>query len=75
MWIRVFPAQPITKKPLEVKMGKGKGDVDKYAVKIKRWRILFEISWVDKKTAQEVFKQAWYKLSVKTRMVEKNEIN
>lgn len=36
MWIRVFPAQPITKKPLEVKMGKGKGDVDKYAVKIKR---------------------------------------
>ncbi|MFA7284373.1 MAG: 50S ribosomal protein L16 [Candidatus Absconditabacterales bacterium] len=75
LWIRVFPAQPITKKPLEVKMGKGKGDVDFYAVKVKRGRVLFEITGVDKTTAQEVFKQAGYKLSVQTRLVEKNEIN
>jgi large subunit ribosomal protein L16 len=44
LWIRVFPAQTITKKPLETKMGKGKGDVDTYAVKVKRGRVLFEIS-------------------------------
>ncbi|HMY80731.1 MAG TPA: 50S ribosomal protein L16 [Candidatus Absconditabacterales bacterium] len=75
MRLRVFPAQTITKKPLEVKMGKGKGDVDKYAVKVKRGRVLFEISGLDKNTAQEAFKQAGYKLSVRTRVVEKNEIN
>ena len=75
IWLRVFPAQTITKKPLEVKMGKGKGDVDQYAVKVKRGRVLFEISWLDRTTAQEAFKQAWYKLSVQTRIVEKNEIN
>jgi large subunit ribosomal protein L16 len=75
MRIRVFPAQTITKKPLETKMGKGKGDVDKYAVKVKRGRILFEVSGIDKTVASEVFKQAGYKLSVQTRIVEKNEIN
>lgn len=75
MRIRVFPAQTITKKPLETKMGKGKGDVDKYAVKVKRWRVLFEVSGIDKAVATEVFKQAGYKLSVQTRIVEKNEIN
>ena len=56
-------------------MGKGKGDVDKYAVKVKRGRVLFEISGVDKATALEVFRQAGYKLSVRTRLVEKNEMN
>lgn len=73
-WIRVFPDQPITKKPLEVKMGKGKWDLDYYAVKVKKGMILFEISGVDRATAEEVFKQANYKLSCKTRLVEKWEI-
>nr|WP_244831543.1 50S ribosomal protein L16 [Candidatus Vampirococcus lugosii] len=71
IWIRVFPDVPYTKKGLEMPMGKGKGDVDAFRVRVKRGRILFEINGVSKKVAQEAFKQASYKLPVSTRLVAK----
>lgn len=74
IWIRVFPDVPYTKKWLEMPMGKGKWDVDAFRVRVKRWRILFEINWVSKKVAQEAFKQASYKLPVSTRLVAKWEV-
>ena len=72
--IRIFPDVPITKKWLEMPMGKGKGDVDKYAAKVKRGKILFEITGVDRETAEDIFSRATHKLPVKGRMVEKWEI-
>lgn len=55
-------------------MGKGKGDVDSYRVRVKRGKMLFEISGVDRETAKKVFRQASYKLPVKTTMIERGEI-
>lgn len=74
IWIRVFPDVPYTKKWLEMPMGKWKWDVDKYRVRVKRWRVLFEINWVDLKIASEAFKQASYKLPLRTKTIWKNEI-
>lgn len=74
IWIRVFPDMPYTKKWLEMPMGKGKWDLEKYVVRVKRWRILFEINWVSRKVADEALKQASYKLPISTRVVEKWEV-
>lgn len=74
IWFRVFPDLPYTKKGLEMPMGKGKGDVDSYRVRVKRGKMLFEISGVDRETAKKVFRQASYKLPVKTTMIERGEI-
>lgn len=74
LWIRVFPDLPYTKKGLEMPMGKWKWDVDKFVVRVKRWRILFEVNGLDKKTAMEAFRQASYKLPVWTRITEKWEV-
>lgn len=74
IWIRVFPDLPYTKKWLEMPMGKWKWDVDHYRVRVKRWRVLFEVNWIDKATAVEAFKQASYKLPLKTRTVERSEV-
>ena len=75
IWIRVFPDVPVTKKPLEVKMGWGKGSVDHYMARIKRGRMLFEINGVDYETAKDIFKKASYKLPLRTRTVTRWEIN
>jgi len=72
VWIRVFPDKPITKKPPEVTLGGGKGDVDKYVVVIKPGRILFEVDGVSKEIATEALKHASYKLPVRTKVVSKN---
>ena len=72
VWIRVFPDKPITKKPPEVTLGGGKGDVDKYVVVIKPGRILFEIDGVSKEIAAQALKLASYKLPVKTKVVLKD---
>lgn len=72
---RVFTDLPYTKKWLEMPMGKGKWDVDIYRVRVLPWKMIFEISWVDRATAEEVFKQASYKLPVSTTLVAKWEIN
>ena len=69
VWIRVFPDKPITKKPPEVTLGGGKGDVDKYVVVIKPGRVLFEVDGVPKETAVQALKMAGYKLPVRTKIV------
>lgn len=69
MWIRIFPDKPITKKPLEVRMGKGKGGVEYWAAVVKPGRVLFEVSGVPLETAQEALRLAAQKLPVKTKFI------
>ena len=68
-WIRVFPDMPFTSKPAEVKMGKGKGDIQGYCVPVKPGRVLFEVDGVDNKTAIEALVAAGAKLPVKTKVI------
>ncbi|HBQ35274.1 MAG TPA: 50S ribosomal protein L16 [Rhodobacteraceae bacterium] len=69
VWIRIFPDVPVTSKPTEVRMGKGKGSVDFWAAKVKPGRIMFEIDGVTDAVAREALRLAAMKLSVKTRTV------
>ncbi|HOM33116.1 MAG TPA: 50S ribosomal protein L16 [Candidatus Paceibacterota bacterium] len=71
VWIRVFPDKPITKKPPEVTMGGGKGDVDHYAFPLKKGRIIYEIDGVSEEMAIEALKRASYKMPVKTKIIKK----
>jgi large subunit ribosomal protein L16 len=68
-WIRIFPDKPVTKKPAETRMGKGKGSVEYYVAVIKPGRVLFEISGLDEQLSHEVLKQAGHKLPIKTQVV------
>ncbi len=69
LWIKIFPDKPITKKPLEVRMGKGKGAVEYWAAVVKPGRILFEISGVPIEVAKEALRLAAQKLPVKTKFI------
>src|SRR5207344_1467473 len=69
LWIRVFPDKPITKKPLEVRMGSGKGAVEQWVAVIKPGRVLFEISGVPEKDARDAFRLAAAKLPLETRVL------
>lgn len=69
VWIRVFPDKPITKKPLEVRMGKGKGSVEYWIAQIQPGRMLFEIEGVSEDLAREAFKLAAAKLPINTAFV------
>ena len=69
VWIRIFPDVPVTSKPVEVRMGKGKGSVDYWACKVKPGRIMFEIDGVSEDVAREALRLAAMKLPVKTRVV------
>ncbi|WP_415882733.1 50S ribosomal protein L16 [Neptuniibacter sp. SY11_33] len=71
IWIRVFPDKPISKKPLEVRMGKGKGAVEYWVAQIKPGKILFEMSGVDEQLASEAFTLAAAKLPVATTIVKR----
>ena len=62
LWIRVFPDRPVTKKPLEVRMGGGKGAPEEWAAQVKPGRVMYEISGVDEATAREAFRLAAHKL-------------
>lgn len=73
LYIRVFPYLGITKKPAEVRMGNGKGTVDKWDAVIDKGMIMFEIGGAPEAVAKEALHQAGYKLSVKTRVVKKGE--
>lgn len=73
VWIRVFPFKPVTKKPAETRMGKGKGDVAGYVAPVKRGTMLFEISGLPEDVAKEAFRLASHKLPVKTRVVSREE--
>jgi len=70
-WMRIFPDKPISKKPQEVRMGKGKGDFDHWSAVIRRGRVMFEIGGVPKDYAQGVFRKIAYKLPFKVKMVER----
>jgi len=69
VWIRIFPDKPITRKPLEVRMGKGKGNLEFYAAVVKPGRIMFELDGVPKQLAQEALELAAQKLPIKTKFV------
>ena len=69
LWIKIFPDKPITKKPLEVRMGKGKGALDHYVAVAKAGRVLFEVSGVTIETAKEALRLAAQKLPVKTKFL------
>jgi len=69
VWIRIFPDVPVSKKPTEVRMGKGKGTPEYWAARVKPGRIMFEIDGVDRETAQEALRLAAAKLPIKTRFV------
>lgn len=69
IWIRIFPDKPITKKPLEVRQGKGKGNVEYWVAQIQPGRVLYEMSGVDENLAKEALKLAASKLPVDTKFV------
>jgi large subunit ribosomal protein L16 len=69
LWIRIFPDKPITKKPAEVRMGKGKGDLDHWVAVVKRGRILFELGGVPEEYAKQCFRLAAYKLPLRTKFI------
>lgn len=71
IWVRVFPDVPISKKPLEVRMGSGKGNVEYWVAKVLPGKVLFEMEGVDEKTAREAFRLAGAKLSVPTSFVKR----
>jgi len=73
IWIRIFPDKPFTKKPAEVRMGKGKGAPEGWVAVIRPGRILYEMQGVDRETAKEALRLAAHKLSVKTRFVERSD--
>lgn len=71
VWIRIFPDQPMTKKPANVRMGSGKGPVDRYVAHVKAGRVMFEIGGIDKVLASEALHRAAKKLPVATKIIEK----
>lgn len=73
VWIRVFPDKPITKKPAEVRMGKGKGNPEYWAAVVKPGHVLFEIDGVPMEVAQEALRLAAQKLPVKTKFITRND--
>lgn len=74
IWIRIFPDKPITQKPLEVRMGSGKGNVEYWVAEIKPGRVLFEVAGVNEELAREAFKLASAKLPVGTIIEERTVI-
>jgi len=72
IFIRIFPDKPFTKKPLEVRMGKGKGNVEGYVAVVKPGRVMFEVSGVTEEQAHEALRLAGHKLPVKTKVVKRD---
>ena len=73
VWIRIFPDVPVSAKPIEVRMGKGKGPTDYWAAKVKPGRIMFEIDGVSEETAREALRLGAMKLPVTTRVVARED--
>jgi large subunit ribosomal protein L16 len=74
-WIRIFPDKPVTAKPAETRMGKGKGTVDHYVAVVKPGRIMLELSGVSEEMAREAMRLASHKLPLKCQFVEREEIS
>ncbi len=72
-WIRIFPDKPVTAKPAETRMGKGKGSVDHWVAVVKPGRIIFEVSGVPEEIALEALRSAGYKLPIRTQVVTREE--
>ena len=72
IWIRIFPDKPITKKPLEVRMGKGKGNVEYWVALVQPGKVMFEMAGVEEDLAREAFKLAAAKLPIKTHFISKD---
>ncbi len=73
LWIRIFPDKPYTKKPLETRMGKGKGNLEGWVAVVKPGRVMFELEGVSHEEAQEAFRLAAHKLPMKTRFVSRRD--
>ena len=73
VWIRIFPDTPVTAKPIEVRMGKGKGSVDRWVARVAPGRILFEIDGVSEEVAREALRLGAAKLPIKTKVVKRIE--
>lgn len=73
LWIRVFPDKPITKKPLETRMGKGKGNPEEWVAVIKPGRVMYEIEGVEPAVAEQAMMLASHKLGIKTRFVSRHQ--
>jgi large subunit ribosomal protein L16 len=74
VWIRIFPDKPLTKKPAETRMGKGKGNPEVWVAVVKSGKVLYEMSGVDEKVAKEALRLASHKLPVATRFVRRGEV-
>ncbi len=75
VWIRIFPDKPVSKKPLETRMGKGKGAPEFWVAVVKPGRIMFEVSGVSKQVANESLKICSHKLPIKTKVVSRPDID
>ncbi len=73
IWIRIFPDKPVTKKPAETRMGKGKGGVELWVAVVKRGRVLYEMDGVSEELAREALRLAAHKLPIKTRFLRRGE--
>jgi large subunit ribosomal protein L16 len=74
VWIRIFPDKPITKKPAETRMGKGKGNPEGWVAVVKPGRVMFELSGVPEPIAREAMRRAMHKLPMKCRFVRREEV-
>ncbi|HTY19592.1 MAG TPA: 50S ribosomal protein L16 [Myxococcota bacterium] len=74
IWIRIFPDKPITKKPAETRMGKGKGNVEEWVARIRRGRVLYEMEGVPREVAVEALRLAAHKLPMRTRFIVREEL-
>lgn len=74
LWIRIFPDKPISKKPAEVRMGGGKGEVSEFVAGVKRGRVLFEMGGIPKEVAMQALRLASHKLNVKTKIIDKTDL-
>ena len=75
VWIRIFPDKPVTQKPAETRMGKGKGSVDHYVAVVKPGRVMFELAGVDQVVAREAMRLASHKLPIKTRFLARQDLS
>jgi len=74
VWIRIFPDKPVTKKPAETRMGKGKGGLEGWVAVIRPGRVLYELEGVDVKVAAEAIRLAGHKLPIKTKFITRKEV-
>lgn len=74
VWIRIFPDKPVTKKPAETRMGKGKGSPEYWVAVVKPGRVMFELAGVSEEVAKEAMRLAAHKLPIKTKFVSRHEV-